>query len=102
MDPRNWSTKGPNNKFVNDWSPDGQEIVFNSIREGTHRDVLVVSADGTTTEPVAATSAEEQHSASVPDGNAIIYDSAPESGGNNQVYIVTRAGRGKPWARRTD
>ena len=47
-------TKGPNNKFVNDWSPDGQEIVFHSIREGTRRDVLVVSADGTTTEPVAA------------------------------------------------
>ena len=56
-----------------------------------------VSADGTTTEPVAATLAEEHHSAWGPDGNAIIYDSAPASGGDNQVYVVTRAGRGKAW-----
>ncbi len=35
-------THGPNNKFVNDWSPDGQEIVYHSMREGGQRDVLVV------------------------------------------------------------
>jgi Tol biopolymer transport system component len=90
-------TRGPNNKFVNDWSPDGQEIVFHSIREGTHRDVLVVSADGSTTEPVAATSAEEQHSSWGPDGNTIIYDSAPSAADGNQVYVATRAKRGAPW-----
>ena len=38
-------THGPNNKFVNDWSPDGQEIVYHSTREGGQR-VMVVSADG--------------------------------------------------------
>ena len=39
-------THGPNNKFVNDWSPDGEEIVYHSMREGGQRDVMVVSADG--------------------------------------------------------
>ena len=49
-------TRGPNNKFVNDWSPDGQEIVYHSMREGGQRDVMVVSADGMKTEAVASSS----------------------------------------------
>ncbi len=90
-------TKGPNPKFVNDWSPDGQELVIHTIREGSHRDVLVVSVDGTTTETVAATAAEEQHAGFRPDGNAIIFDSGPALGGDYQAYISTRVKRGQPW-----
>ena len=90
-------TRGPNPKFVNDWSPDGQELVIHSIREGSHRDVLVVSADGTTTETVSATAAEEQHAGFSPDGNSIIFDSGPALGGNYQAYVATRPKRGQPW-----
>ena len=74
---------------MNDWSPDGQEIVFHTIREGSHRDIQVVSADGTTTETVVATPAEEQHSGWSPDGNSIIFDSSSALGGDIEAYIVT-------------
>jgi serine/threonine-protein kinase len=90
-------TKGPNPKFVNEWSPDGQEIVIHTNREGSHRDVLVISADGAKTETVAATPAEEQHSGWSPDGNSIVFDSASAVGGANQAYIASRAKRGEPW-----
>ena len=92
-------THGPNNKFVNDWSPDGQEIVYHSTREGGQRDVMVVSADGMTTEAVANTPAEEQHSGWGPDGNSIVYDLASALDLQNQLYVVRRARRGAPWGK---
>jgi Tol biopolymer transport system component len=90
-------TRGPNHKFVNDWSPDGRELVFHTMREGGQRDVFVVSADGTRTEPVTTGPAEEQHAGWGPDGNTILFDSAPRQGDRNEIYIVTRAHRGAPW-----
>jgi eukaryotic-like serine/threonine-protein kinase len=90
-------THGPNNKFVNDWSPDGQEIVYHSMREGGQRDVLVVSADGMKTEPIANSPAEEQHSAWGPDGNSIIYDLSTATDLQNQIYVARRARRGAAW-----
>lgn len=90
-------TRGPNNKFVNDWSPDGQEIVYHTMREGGQRDVLVVSADGLKTEVAAGSPAEEQHSAWGPDGNSIIFDLSTAPDFTNQVYVVRRARRGAPW-----
>ena len=91
-------TRGPNHEFVNDWSPDGRELVFHSMREGGQRDVFVVSTDGTGIQPVAASPAEEQHAAWGPDSNTILFDSA-ERGTPNQVYIVTRASRTAPWGK---
>ena len=91
-------TTGPNPKFVNEWSPDGHEIVFHTIRESSHRDVLVTSADGTATETVVATPAEEQHSGWSPDGRSIIFDSSPALGGDIEAYIVSREKRGAPWS----
>jgi Tol biopolymer transport system component len=87
-------TRGPNNKWINDWSPDGREIVFHSMRGG-QRDVFVVSADGVRTETVAATPREEQHAGWSPDGNSIVYDSG--SIATSEAFIVSRAGRGAPW-----
>ncbi len=90
-------THGPNNKFVNDWSPDGEEIVYHSMREGGQRDVMVVSADGTKTESVTTSPAEEQHSAWGPDGNSIIFDSSASTTAGNNMFIARRAKRGAPW-----
>ena len=89
-------TRGPNNEFVNDWSPDGRELVFHSMREGGQRDVFVVSTDGTGIQPVATGPEEEQHAAWGPDSNSILFDSA-ERGQPNEVYVVTRPSRGAPW-----
>jgi Tol biopolymer transport system component len=90
-------TRGPNNKFVNDWSPDGQEIVYHSMRDGGQRDLLVVSADGMKTEMVTNSPAEEQHSAWGPDGNSIIFDLSTSADSSNQMYVVKRVRRGAPW-----
>ena len=91
-------TRGPNPKFVNEWSPDGQEIVFHSIREGTRRDILVVSADGTRTDVVASGPHEEEHAGWGPDGNTIIFDSGESAEVNRwDAFIATRARRGAAW-----
>jgi Tol biopolymer transport system component len=82
---------------VNDWSPDGQEIVYQSMRDGGQREVLVISADGMKTEAVANSSGEEQHSAWGPDGNSIIFDRFEPASSMNQVYVARRAKRGAPW-----
>jgi serine/threonine-protein kinase len=92
-------TRGPDNKWINDWSPDGGEIVFHSMHNG-QRDLLVVSADGMRTETVAATPQEEQHAGWGPDGNSLVYDLTPNGGSlaqSAQAYIVTRASRGARW-----
>jgi serine/threonine-protein kinase len=92
-------TRGPNHKFVNDWSPDGSELVFHSMVEGRQRDLFVVSADGTRTEHVTVSPGEEQHAGWGPDGNSIVFDLTPPnvSLDQSQAYIVTRARRGAPW-----
>jgi Tol biopolymer transport system component len=91
-------TRSPNHEFVNGWSPDGSEIVYHSIREGTHRDVLVVTSDGTRTDVVIATPAEEQHSAWGPDGNTIIFDSGATGEGDRwDTFVITRPRRGAQW-----
>jgi TolB protein len=89
-------TRGPNNEFVNDWSPDGGEIVYHSMSQGGQRDVMVVSADGMKTEPVATSAAEEQHAAWGPDGNSIIFDLSTGVA-TNELFVSRRARRGEPW-----
>jgi Tol biopolymer transport system component len=92
-------TQGPNHKFVNDWSPDGREIVFHSMRLGGQRDLFVVSADGIHSEAVTETPREEQHAGWSPDGNSLVFDVTPlgSSLETSEAYIVTRAQRGAPW-----
>ncbi len=89
-------TGGPNNEFVNDWSPDGAEIVYHSMSQGGQRDVMVVSADGMKTEPVATSAAEEQHAGWGSDGNSIIFDRSV-GGGRKELVVSRRARRGAPW-----
>ena len=72
-------TRDPGPEFVNDWSPDGLEILFHTIRSATNRDVMTVTADGTRTAVVIATSAEEQQGAWSPDGNSIAFSNGVRS-----------------------
>jgi serine/threonine-protein kinase len=91
-------THGPYHKFVNEWSPDGQELVFHTMRAGGQRDVHVISVDGTHEEAVTTGPAEEEHAGWSPDGNAIVFDSAPTLGDRNEAYIARRSRRGAPWS----
>jgi eukaryotic-like serine/threonine-protein kinase len=92
-------TQGLNHKFVNDWSPDGRELVYHAMRNGGQRDLFVVSADGTHTEAVTATPREEEHAGWGPDGNSLVFDVLPPGGSleTAEAYVVTRARRGAPW-----
>jgi serine/threonine-protein kinase len=89
-------TRSPANEFANDWSPDGQEIFFHTIRGETRRDVMVAAADGTRIDTVVATGDEEQHASLSPDGNSLAY-SRGQSGERYDVYVTTRASKGAPW-----
>lgn len=90
-------TRDPANEFVNDWSPDGQEILYHTIRPATRRDLMIVSADGTRTEIVAATHVEEQQGSWSPDGNSIVFTSGPTPGAQFDVFVVSRVRKGDPW-----
>ena len=90
-------TRDPSPEFVNDWSPDGLEILFHTIRSATNRDVMSVTADGTRTSVVIATSAEEQQGAWSPDGNSIAFSNGAGEADLYNVSILTREGKGSPW-----
>ncbi|PWU03245.1 MAG: hypothetical protein C5B51_19310 [Terriglobia bacterium] len=92
-------TQGPFHKFVNDWSPDGRELVYHAMRDGGQRDLFVVTADGTHTETITATPREEEHAGWSPDGNSLVFDVLPPGGSleTAEAYVVTRARRGAPW-----
>jgi len=91
-------THGPFHKFVNDWSPDGREILYHSIQPGTQRDLFAVSADGTQTERVTNGTGEEQHATWSPDGNSIVFDLAPPGSSISNAAIVTRVRPGAAWS----
>jgi serine/threonine-protein kinase len=90
-------TRDPGNEFVNDWSPDGQEILFHAIRPLTGRDLLTVTADGTRTSVVAATADEEQHGTWNADGNSIAFARGSGLADAYHLFVTTRPHYGSPW-----
>ena len=58
---------------------------------------MVVTADGTRTSVVIATSAEEQGGAWSPDGNSIAFSNGVGAADLYNVSILTRDGKGSPW-----
>ena len=90
-------TRDPANEFANDWSPDGQEILFHAIRAGTRRDVMSVTADGTRVTGVASSPGEEQHGSWSPDGNRVAFSGGGHGGDLYHVFVTTRARHDAPW-----
>ena len=90
-------TRDPSPEFVNDWSPDGLEILFHTIRRATNRDLMTVTADGTRTAVVTATPAEEQHGTWSPDGNSIAFSNGTGAADLYNVSILTRESKGSRW-----
>jgi eukaryotic-like serine/threonine-protein kinase len=90
-------TRDPAPEFANDWSPDGREILFHAIHGATRRDLMTVSADGTTVAVVAAGPGEEQHGSFGPDGNSVVFSGGAASGDLYNLFVVTRARRDAPW-----
>ncbi len=90
-------TRDPVPEFANDWSPDGQEILFHTIRGATVRDLMTIRADGTRPAVVAGTSAEEQQGSWGRDGNSIAFSGGLGRGDSYNVFVVTRPDRDAPW-----
>jgi Tol biopolymer transport system component/DNA-binding SARP family transcriptional activator len=87
------------NAYAPDWSPDGTEIAFHSISEGTGCcDVLVVSADGGIPEQLTDFPGQDSDPDWSPDGLAIAYQSpGPQGVGTPKIWIVSRDSVGGPW-----
>jgi serine/threonine-protein kinase len=90
-------TRDPSPEFANDWSPDGLEILFHTIRGATHRDLMMSTADGTRTSAVVATSAHEQHGSYSPDGNSIAFSSGPGTSDLYYLFVISRQSGSAPW-----
>ncbi len=83
--------------FVQDWSPDMKELAIHSFVNGS-RDVFVIDAGGTHTQPVAQSEQHESNPEFSPDGNRIAYQAYTGASGTEAIFIATRARRGEPWS----
>ena len=75
------------------WSPDGQKIAFESLRDGP-TDIYLMDADGTNETRLADSSAMRRAPAWSPDGEKIAFLRSPtESSGNAaDVYVIDEDG----------
>lgn len=74
------------------WSPDGEQIVFDSNRGG-HFHIWIMRSDGGEARPLTSGSWHDSHPSFSPDGQRIAFDS--DRTGAYQVWVINRDG-GKP------
>ena len=74
------------------WSPDGKQIVFNSVLP---RDIYVINADGTGLVQLTFHQANDANPDWSPDGRRIAFNSNRD-GGNTDIYVMDADGEGEP------
>ena len=84
-------------KNVDDWSPDGKDVLFSTQSPTTARDEWALPVQGTNRKPfpVVQTPAEEALGAFSPDGKWIAYVS--DQTGRAEVYVRAFPGPGRAW-----
>lgn len=70
-------TFGPNKCAVPRWSPDGKRIAFVNLAAGQPPKILVISADGGSTEAIAPEEPVEEDPQWIADGNSILFGESP-------------------------
>jgi acylphosphatase len=74
------------------WTPDGEQIVFNSGRAGA-RQLYVMRADGTGVRQLTAVPGGAEHPAISPDGRTVAYVGYPQGReGQSDIFVVPLAG----------
>jgi DNA-binding winged helix-turn-helix (wHTH) protein/Tol biopolymer transport system component len=72
-------------KILNDWTPDGAELVYTRIEEAGGPDLWTASADDARTQPLLATPFNELQARISPDGRWLAY--ASDESGVLEVYV---------------
>lgn len=80
--------------FAN-WSPDGQQVVFNSFFGGQpRRDIYVVNIDGSGLVNLTNHPADDTRADWSPDGRTIAFTSNRD--GDNEIFLINSDGSGEP------
>ena len=83
-----------NNDGINShpaWSPDGEQIVFNSDRRGDH-EIFVMNADGTGSRQLTTNLSDDFNPSWSPDGEQIVFTN--ELAGKYEIYTMAADGTG--------
>jgi len=62
----------PANDYVPDWSPNGKEIVFESIRDGNY-EIYLINTNGENLRRLTNNTTEDQYPRWSPDGESILF-----------------------------
>jgi TolB protein len=87
-------TTDPADDYAPNWSPNGSEIAFYSLRTG-NRDVFVMNENGQGTQQLTTDPGQDRNPTWSPDGDTIVF--ASDRTGRNELFLITRPDRSSPW-----
>ncbi len=76
-----------------DWSPDGSQIVFDSLRDGARADVYVMNRDGSNIRRLTNNNSDDGFPVWSPNGQQIAY--ASNETGDYEIYVMNADGSNK-------
>jgi TolB protein len=79
-----WGDAGPS------WSPDGNQIIFSSTRDGGDDEIYVMNADGSNQTRLTNNPGHDAGARWAPDGKRIAFDSNRD--GNYEIYVMNSDG----------